>query len=259
MPKKSCVHYWQIETASGPISKGRCQKCNKVGKFENSITMNFAESPADVTAFGDTDMTYVQGKPGFTFDVSGLWSTASPNYDGEMFTDLTASARRVGIYPAGIETGSVGYEGPTIISASPRVSTVGDVIACNVTWQGADSPFRSTILRYATDSSSANGTQYTLGTIANTNTIIGVLRLIEIGGSGNNTCNVKIQSDTSGFSSATDRLTFTELNQASGATSQVVTATGPAGSDNIWRVVVTIAGAGSRSFKIAVGFGYYVT
>ena len=225
----------------------------------NSMTLNFAEAPADVTAFADTDMTYIQGKPGFTFEVNGLWSTASPNYDGEMFTDLTATNRRVGIYPGGLSDGVFGYEGATNVSASPRVSTVGDAIACNVTWQGASAPFRSTILRYATDSSSANGTQYTLGTIANTNTIVGVLRLLEIGGSGNNTLDVKIQSDTSGFSSATDQLTFTQLNQGSGATFETKTATGPGGSDNIWRVVVTIAGAGSRSFKFSVGFGYYVT
>ena len=220
----------------------------------NSMDLSFTEAPVDVTAFADTDMTYIQGKPNFSFDVSGLWSTASPNYDGEMFTDLTATNRRVGIYPGGLSDGVFGYEGATNISASPRVSTVGDV-----TWQGASAPFRSTILRYATDSSSANGTQYTLGTIANTNTIIGVLRLLEIGGSGNNTLDVKIQSDTSGFSSATDQLTFTQLNQGSGATFETKTATGPAGSDNIWRVVVTIGGAGSRSFKLIVGFGYFVT
>ena len=225
----------------------------------NSMDLSFAESPADVTAFADTDMTYIQGKPTFTFNVNGLWSTASPNYDGEMFTDLTATNRRVGIYPGGLSAGTFREEGATNISASPRVSTIGDAIACNVTWQGASAPFRSTILRYATDSSSANGTQYTLGTIANTNTIIGVLRLLEIGGSGNNTLDVKIQSDTSGFSSATDQLTFTQLNQGSGATFETKTATGPGGSDNIWRVVVTIAGAGSRSFKFIVGFGYYVT
>ena len=225
----------------------------------HSMDLSFTEAPADVTAFAETDMTFIQGKPGFTFNVIGLWSTSSPNYDGEMFTDLTAANRRVGIYPGGLTDGNVGYEGATNISSSPRVSTIGDAIACNVEWQGASAPVRSTLLRYATDSSSANGTQYTLGTIAATNTIVGILRLIEIGGSGNNTLDVKIQSDTSGFSSASDRLTFTQLNQGSGATHEVKTATGPAGSDNIWRVVVTVGGAGSRTFKLAVGFGYYLT
>ena len=227
--------------------------------ISNSIDMSFTESPADVTAFADTDTTFIQGKPTFTFDVNGLWSTASPNYDGEMFTDLTATNRRVGIYPGGLSDGVFGYEGATNITASPRVSTIGDAIACNVSWQGASPPFRSTILRYATDSSSANGTQYTLGTIAATNTIIGGIRLLETGGSGNNTLDVKIQSDTSGYSSPSDRHTFTQLNQGSGATFETQTAAGPAGSDNIWRVVVTIGGAGSRSVKFLVGFGYFVT
>ena len=112
----------------------------------NSMTLNFAEAPADVTAFADGDMTYVQGKPTLNFDVNGLWSTSSPDYDGEMFTDLTATARRVGIYPGGLTQGNVGYEGPTLISASPRVSTVGDSIACNVTWQGASAPFRLSLI-----------------------------------------------------------------------------------------------------------------
>ena len=206
--------------------------------ISNSMTLNFTEAPAEVTAFADTDLTYIQGKPGFNFDVNGLWSTSSPDYDGEMFTDLTSQNRRVGVYPGGLADGNVGYEGATMITASPRVSTSGEAIACNVTWQGQSAPTRTTLLRYATDSSTANGTQYTLGTIANTNTIFGILRLIEIGGSGNNTLDVKIQSDTSGFGSATDRLTFTQLNQGSGASSEVQTATGPAGSDNIWRVVV---------------------
>ena len=142
--------------------------------ISNSMDLAFSEDPADVTAFADSDATFIQGKPTFTFTVNGLWSTSSPDYDGEMFTDLTASSRRVGIYPGGLTDGNVGYEGATMITASPRIATIGDAVACNVTWQGESAPFRSTLLRYATDSSSANGTQYTLGTIANTNTIIGV-------------------------------------------------------------------------------------
>ena len=85
----------------------------------NAIDLSFATPATEVTAFADTDATFVQGKPGFTFDVNGLWSTASPNYDGEMFTDLTATARNVGIYPGGLTDGNVGYEGNTLISASP--------------------------------------------------------------------------------------------------------------------------------------------
>ena len=39
--------------------------------ISNNCTMSFVSTPAEVTAFADTDVTYVQGKPGFTFDVTG--------------------------------------------------------------------------------------------------------------------------------------------------------------------------------------------
>ena len=212
----------------------------------NSMTLNFSEAPGDVTAFADTDMTYIQGKPTYTIDVNGLWSTASPNYDGEMFTDLTATARRVGVYPGGLDEGTVGYEGATIISASPRVSTIGDAIACNVTWQGASAPFRSRIIE-------AN-------TIAATNTIIGVWRMVEMGGSGTNTIALEIQSETNDtWGSPTTQINFGTVTQATGVTHIVTTATGPAASESWWRVKIQSSGTGSRTFKNYVSFGYFVT
>ena len=233
----------------------------------NSMDLSFTEGPADVTAFADTDMTYVQGKPGFTFDVSGLWSTASPNYDGEMFTDLTATNRRVGIYPGGLTDGNVGYEGATNISASPRVSTIGDAIACNVSWQGASAPFRSRIIDASTKTCNgstvvATGTGYNLGTIAATNTIIGVWRMVELGGSGTNTIALEIQSENNdSWGSPTTQINFGTVTQSTGAngTHIVTTATAPAGVESWWRVKIQTSGTGSRTFKNYVSFGYYVT
>ena len=231
----------------------------------NSMTLNFTESPTDVTAFADTDMTYVQGKPGFTFDVNGLWSTASPNYDGEMFTDLTATARRVGIYPGGLDAGNFGYEGPTVISASPRLSTVGDVIACNVTWQGVSAPVRSRIIAANTITCNGstvvvNGTGYNLGTFAATTTLVGIWRMVEMGGSGTNTIALEIQSETNDtWGSPTTQINFGTVTQATGATHIVTTTTGPAASESWWRVKIQSSGTGSRTFKNYVSLGYYVT
>ena len=233
--------------------------------ISNSMTLNFAESPADVTAFADTDMTYVQGKPGFNFDVNGLWSTASPDYDGEMFTDLTATNRRVGIYPGGLDEGTFGYEGATNISASPRVSTIGDAIACNVSWQGASPPIRSRIIEANTITCNgstviANGTGYNLGTFAATTTIVGVWRMVEMGGSGTNTIALEIQSETNDtWGSPTTQINFGTVTQATGATHIVTTQTGPAASESWWRVKIQSSGTGSRTFKNYVSFGYFVT
>ena len=231
----------------------------------NSIDLNFTEAPADVTAFADTDMTYIQGKPAFTFNVNGLWSTASPNYDGEMFTDLTATARRVGIYPGGLTQGNVGYEGPTIISASPRVSTVGDAIACNVNWQGASAPFRSQLIAVNTITCNgstvvANSAGYNSGTIAATNTIFGGWRMVEMGGSGSNTIALEIQSETNDtWGSPTTRINFGTITHSTGVSFLTASATGPAASESWWRVQIQSTGTGSRTFKNYVSFGYFVT
>ena len=49
----------------------------------NSMDLSFTEPPAEVTAFAATDATFIQGKPGFSFTVNGLWSTRSPTMTGK--------------------------------------------------------------------------------------------------------------------------------------------------------------------------------
>ena len=36
-PAPTCCHYWIIETAQGPISRGECQVCHEVRDFKNSV------------------------------------------------------------------------------------------------------------------------------------------------------------------------------------------------------------------------------
>ena len=36
-PAPACCHYWIIETANGPISRGECEICHEVRDFRNSV------------------------------------------------------------------------------------------------------------------------------------------------------------------------------------------------------------------------------
>ena len=231
----------------------------------NSADLTFSEAPADATAFADSDMVYVMGKPGFTFDVNGLWSTASPNYDGEMFTNLTATDRRVGIYPGGLTEGNVGYEGASNISASPRTTGTGEIIGCNVTWQGSSHAFRSRLIEVNTitcngSTVTVNGTGYNLGTIAATNTIFGIWRMVEMGGSGSNTIALEIQSENNDtWGSPTTALNFGTITHSTGVSFLTASATGQAGVESWFRVQIQSSGTGSRTFKNYVSFGYYPT
>ena len=224
--------------------------------FSNQATLEFSNNMQDVTAFADTDETFVEGKPGFTFNVQGLLDLIAGGYDAEMFLDLTVAARKVGIYPGGLADGNFGYEGDTLITESPRVAEVGGAAALNVTWRGNTPAVRSVMLDVDTArGTSGNGTSYEYGAALAADTIVGTLRLLAApAGAGNNTLDIIIQSDTTGFPSPTTRLTFAQLTQASVATFEVVTAAG-AVTDTFWRVNYVYAGVGSRTFSVVITFG----
>ena len=223
----------------------------------NSAVLDFAEAPGDVSAFEDVHATFVEGKATFRFNIQGLFSLASPNYDGEMFINLTSTQRRVGIIPGGPTEGNFGYEGRTNITASPRVSETASAIALNVDWIGDQAPARvALIYKQAAVASTESGTKFEVGGVAATQTLVGMLRLLSTpGGAGSNDCVVTIESDAdSGAGGESTRLTFTTLDQTSVALSELKEAAG-AETDAWWRVVVTISGAGSRTFDLVITLG----
>tara|TARA_Y100000310_G_scaffold126272_3_gene125055 strand:+ start:10097 stop:10843 length:747 start_codon:yes stop_codon:yes gene_type:complete len=222
----------------------------------NSAEVELVPSIAEVTAFADADATFVEGKPTFRFTLDGLFSTSSENYDGEMFTDLTTVGRRVGIYPDGFTDAKFGWEGETNPGPQERSSDLVTAIALNVTWQGDKPLIRSQVLDQNTSiSSTETGTAYEHGSVSATQKVVGIVRLLAApGGAGSNDCDVTIESDTSGFPSATTQLTFTTLDQTSTATHEVMEANGSIG-DTFWRSVVTISGGGSRTFNLVIVMG----
>jgi hypothetical protein len=222
----------------------------------NDVEIEIAQNLAEVTAFADGDAVFVEGKPSWEMRVNGLWSPTSPAYDGEIFADLTAAARRIGVYPNQYTAGEFGWEGRSNVSQAPSVAPKAGVIALNVTWRGDQPIIRSQSLYVNTAiSSTATGTAYEHGSVASTHKVVSIVRLLAApGGSGSNNLVVTIESDTSGFSSAATRLTFTTINQASVALHEVKEANG-AITDTFWRAVATISGGGSRTFNIVIIMG----
>lgn len=223
----------------------------------NSADLDYETDVPPVTAFADVHATYVEGKQMFTFDFGGMFSTASPNYDGEMFTDLTSTQRRVGVIIGGSTVGNTSYEGRTNVTEQARVSETTAAIALNVSWRGDQAVARGALVYVDTAvASTANGTKVEVGAVASDETAVSVLRLLAApGGAGSNDCVVTIESDSDGSAGGeTTRLTFTTLDQTSAALNEVKEAAG-AITDTFWRAVVTISGAGSRTFNLLVTFG----
>lgn len=218
------------------------------GGFSNSVDIAVDNNLGEVTAFADADQTFVEGKAGFTITVNGFYSRT--DYDAEMWADLTATARQVGIYPPGTSDGDYGYEGQSVVTGQPRVADKAVAVTLNVNWKG-DTPLVRTIVLDINIAltASGNGTAYQHGAVAAGKTIVGVLRVLSA--TPADTLDVVIQSDDNqGFTSPTTRLTFA---QKTAAGYEVQTAAGPI-TDTWWRVSYTIGGV-DPSFSVVVAFG----
>lgn len=103
--------------------------------------------------------------------------------------------------------------------------------------------------RTVTSSTSTTGTQF--GAVASGQRLAASLHVFTLSGTSP-TLAVKVQSDdNSGFSSATDRITFSTASTRSGQFSYI---DGPV-TDDYWRVTWTIGGTGTPTVAFAVAFG----
>ena len=222
----------------------------------NAIDLEIANPTPKITAFADVDETYLEGKPSFKITLNGFYSLVTPNYDGEMFIDLTAEDRQIGIYKDNV-AGQSGFEGRADLVGDAIPTQKSQAILLNVTWQG-DTPLAEAIVGYINTAVGAtvNGTKYQFGAIAATETLVGVLRLLAApAGAGANNLVVTIESDADSLAGGeTTRITFATLNEASVATFEKVELAG-AVTDAWWRAVITITGAGTRTFSILVTIG----
>jgi len=52
-PKEECRHYWVIEPARGPVSRGVCKRCGAEKEFENIFTASWYNEE-DLPSFMET-------------------------------------------------------------------------------------------------------------------------------------------------------------------------------------------------------------
>ena len=164
----------------------------------NAVTIDIDNPIADITAFEDTDQTFVEGKPSFTITLNGLYSTASPNYDGEMFTDLTSSDRLITISPSiAAATGGIAYFGQGDITSMPITSDIAAAVLLNITWNG-NKPIVRGRFGYvdATLGSTGDGTAYQLGAITSSYQIIMFQHVLSVAGTGTPTLTTTVYSDS---------------------------------------------------------------
>lgn len=140
------------------------------------------------------------------------------------------------------------------LSYTPLQGAVGELAMGAISGSSSTGPVvRGKLLHPSNVSrtSSSSGTGRQLGAVTAGQKVYAALHVISASGTSP-TLDVKVQSDdNSGFTSATDRITFT---QATGRTSQLSSLAG-AITDDYWRVSYTIGGSATPTFAFAVTVG----
>lgn len=200
-----------------------------------SVSVNAGRETPDATAFDDgTRVAAAGGLKTAAITASGHFEAGTGTVDEQFQSAIAAAGKVITVAPVGLARGNYAYSlKATVGEYTPIQGSVGDVLNFTLTGGTTDELFRGIIEESATETGAAQSTGTQLGAISATQRIHAALHVTAFTGSS---ATVKVQSDdNSGFSSATDRITFSSVT---GATAEKMTLDG-AVTDDYWRVDIS--------------------
>ena len=227
--------------------------------FSNSLSTDYGVEVLDETVFGDTTRTNIAGLRTFAFTMSGYrddgGSTPFGDAGGTAYSRIGAAREVFSFAPVGTSDGQRSFTIRGVNGTyTPLSGTVGDLLPFELSGNAAHSELiRGVVEGVGTKTSTANSTGPNLGALSAAQSLYAGLHVTAYSGSSP-TLDVKVKSDdNSGFSSATDRITFT---QNTGSIQAQWGSVNGAVTDTYWRTVMTIGGTGpSFTLYVTLGIG----
>jgi hypothetical protein len=219
-----------------------------------SVNLAVTVDPLDTTALSTTGWTSViGGNKTATIDM-GLMADMAAGFDLQTFTNLGVADIPKSICTATTD-GSVAYLMRGIaLSYTPLEGEAGGLAMAQISGASSTGPLvRGRLLHPATArTSSSVGTGRQLGAVVAGKRLYASLHVLSASGTLP-TLDVKVQSDdNASFTSATDRITFTQ--RTASATYDFGSVAG-AITDDYWRITYTIGGTGTPTFAFIVTAG----
>ena len=217
--------------------------------YSPTIAIDYGAEPVDDTVLSDTTRSVQGGLKtfGFSMDVHN-----DPAVEGVSFANVSANVP--------LTLGSVDGTAQEVaylincyqLASNPLSGTVGDMAGMNITGNTQSNLVRGLLEFNGTAVSSSTSTGSQLGFVTAGKTIYANLHCTAA--SAADTLDVIVQSDdNSGITSASTRLTFTQVSGGT-ITSQHLSLDGNIANDDYWRISYTIAGS-DTSFTFAVSIG----
>jgi hypothetical protein len=221
------------------------------GNSVHTLALNYGADEKDDTVRNSTTHTFIGGLKTFGFAMEGFWnqSVAEP-VDEKLFGQVGASNN---VLTYATATGAVGEPAYFITMTEYSYNLpgeVGEIIPFDVDGGAAGRLVRGVFEYNGTLGASANSIGINLGAVAAGQKLYAAIHVLSASGT-TPTLNAVVQSDdNSGFTSATNRITFDQITAAGAQMSSVDGAI----TDTYWRVNFTIGGTGP-SFRIIVVIG----
>lgn len=221
-----------------------------------SMTIQVTVNPLDRTALDNDGWTVLHpGLKDATVSFDFMQDHAVANAIDSGFWDRFGDTGTVRSFCTTADDGSVAYLMRGInLSYTPISGTVGELAMGQVSGATSSGPVvRGKLLHPSSTArtSSSTGTGRQLGAVASGKAMYAALHVLSVSGT-NPTLDVKVQSDdNSGFTTATDRITFSQADDVGSQWGSVAGAV----TDDYWRVSYTIGGTDTPTFAFAVTCG----
>lgn len=218
----------------------------------NQASLSYECETLDATTFGQTTRINQGGLLVAKAAVAGFWDAATTSAPDPAIQALIGTADLpCSMIPQGATIGNTAYLFRTLGAKYTLGAPIGDLLKYDVELPGSGGNpglVRGNLLWSGSATGNQSGTTAVqAGAIASGKSLYAALHVF----SGDGDFTVKIQSDdNSGFTSATDRVTFTQVGTATAVSTEWKTLAG-AVTDTYWRIVST--NPNTRVFAVTIG------
>ncbi len=110
----------------------------------NRVTLTITPDVVEVSAFGDSAKTQVEGLYGWALDYEGFWNSAANKNDRIFFEMIGQGGKEFKLFPDGSAASKVYYWGTVIVTAMNPEATIGGAVTVGASFIGNGNLSRGT-------------------------------------------------------------------------------------------------------------------
>jgi hypothetical protein len=221
----------------------------------NKIALNYGVELQDATTFlGAGGKARKGGLKSTSLALEGFWSGGVDLVDEVLWNRIGLVSVPVTLSPGAGLAGDPAYSFLAGFATYAPGATVGEMLKFALDAESSDDALiRGIVLRNSVETGAANGAAFAQGLVGTGQKLWATLHVLAIAGGG--TWTFKVQSDTTGFPSPIDRITFNAVTVK--GSQWAVPVAGPIATDDNWRATWSVAGGAGNSITFAMFMGIF--